>query len=152
VNVVAHGSTHDRHGRIARLLLLLATLFGLAAMHTLGHHGPHLPAGHHSSHPATMADNPAADGVIRAADACGTDRCGTVLAAPISGGHGLAGWDVCVAVLVGFAVLLLAAGLLRSGRAAGTAHRTGRSGPARPRAPPPVRVGLTFATVSVLRT
>lgn len=150
VDVVAHGSAHHRHGRTARLVLLLTTLIGLAAMHTLGHHGPHLGADHHRGHPAAMAPDPAiavADGLM-----CAGDGCGVILTAPMSGGHGPGGWDVCVAVLVAFAVLLLAATVLRARRAGATAHRGGPSSAARPRGPPTGRVGLTLATVSVLRT
>lgn len=156
VDLVAHGSTHDRPGRTARLMLLLATLLGLAAMHTLGHHGPHVTPGHHDRHPAAgvvmsaagivMSD---AGVVMSAAEACG---CGAILAAPMPGGDGTGGWDVCLAVLVAFAVLLLAAVLLRASRAAATAHQPGRSGSVRPRGPPAGRVGLLLATVSVLRT
>jgi hypothetical protein len=75
-----------------------------------------------------------------------------VLAGPMSGHHGMSGWDVCLAVLVAFAVLLLAAALLHARRTGATAHRTGRPARTGPRAPPPRRVGLTLATVSVLRT
>ncbi|MFD0578414.1 DUF6153 family protein [Dactylosporangium darangshiense] len=131
---MAHGSAHDRLGRTARLVLLLATLVGLAAMHTLGHDGPHLTTPAHTGHMATAAhDAPVLDG-------------------PANGHHGMSGWDVCLAVLVAFAVLLLAAALLHGRRAAGAAHLTGRTARTGPRAPPPRRVGLTLATVSVLRT
>ncbi|MFB9445869.1 hypothetical protein Dvina_32240 [Dactylosporangium vinaceum] len=138
------GSAHVRPGRTARVMLLLATLFGLAAMHTLGHHGPHLSLGHHHrDHPAVMAeDAPATAAVMRAA---------AELTAPIRGGDRPSGWDLCVAVLVAFTVLLLAALLLRARRAAATPSRAGRSSPAQPRGPPVRRFGLSLATVSVLR-
>lgn len=82
-----------------------------------------------------MAETPvdaAADDVMGTADDCGADSCGVVLAAPMTSGHAMADWDVCVAVLVAFAVLLLAAVLLRKRRADTTAHRAGLFGPARP--------------------
>lgn len=40
-------------GRVARWVLLACTLFGLAAMHTLGHGGMHGPATHETAGHAT---------------------------------------------------------------------------------------------------
>jgi hypothetical protein len=125
-------------GRAVRLALLLATLVGLTAMHTLGHSGTHLPAGHHHHEHAVTA----AAGMLASA----ADRPSGDLGA-------MTGWDVCVAILVAFAVMLLAAVLRRASlRAYGAATRNVTAGRTGPRAPPDRPVGLTLATVSVLRT
>ncbi|MEV8516447.1 DUF6153 family protein [Dactylosporangium sp. NPDC051484] len=159
-------AVHGRLGRTARLALLLATLLGLTAMHTLGHHGPRSPGG--DEHPATAAGPtggstavPTAEhaawapltAVLTVAGACSADGCGAPLAGPAGDHAGMSDWEVCLAVLVAFAVLLLAAALLHARRgtaaAAARARVTRRCGP---RAPPPRPVGLTLAAVSVLRT
>ncbi|MER7008314.1 DUF6153 family protein [Dactylosporangium sp. NPDC000555] len=151
-------AVNGRLGRSARLALLLATLLGLTAMHTLGHQGPR-PAGGHE-HPATTAGATAEHtasaplmAVLTLAGACAADGCGAPLAGPAGGHGGMSDWSVCLAVLVAFAVLLLAVALLHARR--GTAAAAARARVPRrcgPRAPPPRPVGLTLAAVSVLRT
>jgi hypothetical protein len=125
-------------------MLLVCTLVGLAAMHSLGHAGAMqtaamLTEGHHSA--AMAAGDCAGDGCVQAA------------AAPHGGGEDMAGWDVCLAVVGGVVVagLLAAALLAGAGRydVATALFGWRRLGP---RAPPaPLRVGLALATVSVLR-
>ncbi|MGW5667602.1 hypothetical protein [Micromonospora sp. NPDC003776] len=160
-------------GRWVRLLLLLCTLVGLTAMHTLGH-GTHTPADHATPHgtghhpaavePAAtwalagmtgrtdsdpMAGLPA---LVRAVSGCPGDAC-HLRALPLGdlGGHP-SGWAVCLAVLGAFAVVLLLAALLRArSRTAGPIA----AGPLRlaagPRAPPGRPYGLRLTAVSVLR-
>ncbi|MET8906530.1 hypothetical protein [Micromonospora sp. NPDC004551] len=132
-------------GRWARILLLLGTLVGLTAMHTLGH-GGHEPAERpvahavgHTGGAATLAD-------------CTGDGC-PVRALPLTHpGGDPSGWSVCLAVLGAFAVVLLLAVLLRAGSRGGfPAVRGPRRPAAGPRAPPPRPHGLRLATTSVLR-
>jgi len=142
-------------GPVARWMLLACTLFGLAAMHTLGHAGMRMDehVGHRSVSPAAAAvmDRPA--GVTAAMTAVTNDCLGCVQAgSPAGPGHGgMAGWDVCLAVLTGLAVLVLLTALLvtRSRREGPPARAVGR----RPRGPrgPPRPTGLTLAAASVLR-
>ncbi|MEU9824664.1 hypothetical protein [Micromonospora chersina] len=132
-------------GRWVRLLLLLCTLVGLTAMHTLGH-GAHSPAGHAAGHPAghTAA-------VAMVADCVG-DGCPARALPPADPGGDPSGWSVCLAVLGAFAVALLVVLLLRTGSRAVV---PAAGGPLRhavgPRAPPPRPYGLRLATTSVLR-
>lgn len=132
-------------GRWVRLLLLLCTLVGLTAMHTLGH-GAHSPSGHLAGHPAghTAA-------VAMVADCVG-DGCPARALPPADPGGDPSGWSVCLAVLGAFAVALLVVVLLRTGsRAAVAAARGALRHPTGPRAPPPRLYGLRLATTSVLR-
>ncbi|MFG3600354.1 DUF6153 family protein [Micromonospora chersina] len=131
-------------GRWVRLLLLLCTLVGLTAMHTLGHgaHSPSgQPAGHRAGHSAALA---------MVAD-CEGD-CPARALPPADPGADPSGWSVCLAVLGAFAVALLVVVLLRTGSRAAVATA---GGPLRhaagPRAPPPRPYGLRLATTSVLR-
>ncbi|MEV6629174.1 hypothetical protein AB0M54_00285 [Actinoplanes sp. NPDC051470] len=143
-------------GRVARWVLLACTLFGLAAMHTLGHAGMRMHE--HASHgPATLTVAPAVmmgDTALAAAAAGAVDDCpGCPHAAGSAGGHGgMGGWGVCLAVLSGLAMLvLLAVLLLARSRAGGARVRSSGSRLRVPRGPPPRRAGLTLAAVSVLR-
>ena len=146
-------------GRWTRLLLLLSTLVGLAAMHTLGH-GAHAAGGHRSDHPAPAGHHlgPApvlADPVATAATAMADCPGGGCLAhaLPLTGpGGDRSSWSVCVAVLGAFAVALLVALLMRAGSsAAGRAARGSWRPACGPRDPPPRPWGLRVAAVSVLR-
>ncbi|MER7274581.1 DUF6153 family protein [Dactylosporangium sp. NPDC000244] len=144
-------------GRTARIALLLATLLGLTAMHTLGHAGPHLPDGHQhvpaAEHVATMpvlsAVNTAA---LDALTGCAGDGCAMLLTGSGHDHGGMDGWAICLAVLVAFAVIVLVAMLLTRRRANASPARPRATRRAGPRAPPPRPFGLTLATVSVLRT
>ena len=136
-------------GRTARLLLLLATLLGVTAMHSLGHGaGPHPSAMTAHGHSASGAATP----MLAMPDPCADDNCSH---ATMSGDRhgGMTGWDICLAVLVAFAVALLVAALLKARLTiawAGTdPHASTLTGP---RAPPAGPLGLTLASVSVLRT
>ncbi|MFD2763602.1 DUF6153 family protein [Micromonospora eburnea] len=135
-------------GRMARLLLLLCTLVGLAAMHTLGHgaHGPAGRSGGHDSghHPAVAA--------LAAVETCPGDGCHAGVLPLRDLGGDPSGWSVCLAVLGAFAVALLVTVLLRAasrlaGPGLGRPHRATRG----PRAPPLRPYGLRLAAVSVLR-
>jgi len=133
-------------GRIARLVLLACTLFGLAAMHTIGHGGVD-HASHHDEPRAVAA------GMVVAVSDAASDGCECDHAAlqPLGRG-GMGGWGLCVAVLGALAVAVLLAALLLSA-VTGRRPRHPARGPGRaPRAPPALRFGLTLATVSVLRT
>ena len=125
-------------GRTARWFLLLGTLFGLAAMHTLGHSGMRMEPEPNS---ATMAFT----GPAAMSAPCPDGHC--------PGDHGaMDGWSICVAVLGGLAVFALLAELLiaRRGR-----HERVLGEPASaagtPRAPPIRPAGLILASTAVLR-
>jgi hypothetical protein len=133
-------------------VLLACTLVGLSAMHTLGHAGMH-EMGAHPGRVHADAHGQVVQ-VLVAGVASGDDCVGCVHLSSPDGDRdgGMAGWSVCVAILTGFAVLLLLAAVLR---AMLTRRRVPRPGDARcaapARAPPAGQVGLVLATVSVLR-
>lgn len=133
-------------GRTARLVLLLCTLFGLAAMHTIGHGGVD-HASHHEQSQAVAA------GVTLAMSSAAPDGCCSHAAELPMRGGGMGSWDLCVAVLSAFAVAVLLAALLLIAVGGRRPPRSARD-PSRwtPRAPPVLPFGLTLATVSVLRT
>jgi hypothetical protein len=138
-------------GRIARFVLLACTLFGLAAMHTIGH-GTMSSAHHHEAPSVAMHQLSAMPAFTQAdPDGCAAGGCLHAAVLPDSGGP-MDLRDLCVAVLSAFAVAMLLAGLL-------LAAVTGRFPPGsgdgrRPalRFPPIPPWGLTVVTVSVLRT
>lgn len=152
-----------RPGRAARVLVLLATLVGLAAMHTLGHgsaaHAATTPMpGHGAAAAAHGTAGMAATVAVTAAqvevlprEGCPDGHCAGLLAPPARHTTGLDWWDVCVAVLTALGVLLLLCWLV------GVVSRRGSGSPSQTRAVgasrgPPVRgLGLTLATVSVMR-
>ncbi|TCB99722.1 hypothetical protein E0H26_04000 [Micromonospora zingiberis] len=127
-------------GRWVRTVLLACTLFGLATMHSLGH-DPMIGAAGHGSH-------------AEAVPACADGHC-TALAAPASEqpGHGDgAGWGVCLAIAAGFALTVVLAVLLLRGTRGGRPRGRTPTPPAGGRAPPVFApIGLTTASVSVLR-
>jgi hypothetical protein len=136
-------------GRLARWALLACTLVGLAAMHSLGHdagaHATTKPAqGQHAVAMTADADRSAGD--------CPGDGCTRLSALPGGGGE-MAGWGVCLAIVGGFAVVLLVAAARRiAGRRDDPAGALLVGSGAGPRAPPGLLpAGLTLATVSVLR-
>jgi hypothetical protein len=94
--------------RLVQWLLLACTVFGLATMHTLGHSGMHAPADgvHHLAESTAAAAAASGLTVFLAETADGCDGC-TNGAAPVNSG-GMAGWGICVAVLVSAATLALA--------------------------------------------
>lgn len=130
------GPHRSAYGRAAQWLLLLGTVLGLAAMHTLGHAGMQMGSevGHSCrTGSAMVADDgmPAAAVTLlmnAVADPCAGDGCHDCGA--------MTGWSVCAAVLGGLAVAVLFALLLvvrrRSASGSGrslTAHGTSRSPP-----------------------
>jgi hypothetical protein len=130
-------------GQTARWLLLICTLFGLAAMHTLGHAS--MPMDTHADHAG-----------VSSADA-GPTAAGTVMTAPCpdghcGGGHGMDAWSVCLAILGGLALVVLIGALLsRRSRSTGP-HKRISAGPPAARAPPGRRYqGLRVASLAVLR-
>ncbi|MEU9507023.1 hypothetical protein AB0D32_12160 [Micromonospora sp. NPDC048170] len=154
-----------------RLLLLVCTLLGLAAMHTIGHDSHATGHTAEASAHAVAAPDPHADGadasmpprhdttlayaamaafpaVAGCPGGCASDR---LLPFGDTGGE-LPGWGVCLAVLGAFAAPLLVAALLSTGvRAVGPSGRDSVGSFPSPRAPPPLPVGLRLATVAVLR-
>ncbi|MFC8848756.1 MULTISPECIES: hypothetical protein [unclassified Micromonospora] len=166
-------------GRWVRLALLLCTLVGLAAMHTLGHgahsggtHDGHDGAAPRDGHPisVTLASGVAASGrlaggmaapaggmVVAALGAhagCPAGECVPARLLPVGGrADGPSGWSVCSAVLGALGVALLVAVLLLTGaRAFGPSGRRPGGAPAGPRGPPSRPLGLRLAEVSVSRT
>ncbi|MEU4367708.1 hypothetical protein [Micromonospora chersina] len=132
-------------GRWVRLLLLVCTLVGLTAMHTLGH-GAHSPSGQPAGHPAGHSA-----ALAMVAD-CEGDGCPARAVPPGDPGADPSGWSVCLAVLGAFAVALLVVVLLRTGSRSAVAAPGGPlRHPAGPRAAPPRPYGLRLATTSVLR-
>lgn len=146
-------------GWVARWVLLACTLFGLAAMHTLGHAGMHGPGmGESTGHSAgmqvlgsTAVMQAVADGVTGDGDGgCAGDGCAH-WGSRHGGGGDMAGWSVCVAVLTGFAIFLLLALLWSRITARKTPPCRGADSAGGARSPPIRHVGLVLARVSVLR-
>jgi hypothetical protein len=134
-------------GRTARLVLLLATAFGLALMHTLGHAGVRTDL--HTAHAAMAV--PAVTAVtapmaLTAATPCPGGHCD---------GHGshdpVDAWSVCLAILAGLAAIVLLLWLFTAirGRRPALSPRVLRV--LSPRAPPDRMAGLTLASTTVLR-
>lgn len=160
-------------GPWARLVVLLGTLLGLAAMHTLGH-GAHASGADPAAHPVAGHAVSAAAAMGTTAD-CPGDGCGHHAAGPARAagpatavlplayaparvlplgdpGGEPSGWSVCLAVLGAFAVVLLIAVSLRAGsRASGPAPRGALRPAWGPRAPPVRPYGLRLVAASVLR-
>lgn len=162
-------------GRWARLLLVVATLSGLAVMHTVGHSAH--PAGHDATIPVhgggiDVAVSAHGAGVpvggVRIVHPEPADRAattvdglahdGAVLVRSALGGSsrnsdgGLSGWGVCLAVLGAVGMALLLAVFLAAVARVVAPGVPGVGRPATsPRAPPFRPVGLRLATVSVLR-
>ncbi|MFF3853824.1 hypothetical protein [Micromonospora sp. NPDC002575] len=146
-------------GRWGRLALLLCTLVGLAAMHTLGHgaHSGGTHAGHDGATPRDGHPAPAVHAEAAGVPGALVGGAGGAVAFPGSAGGGRAdgpsGWSVCLAMLGALGVALLVAVLLLTGaRAPGPPGRQAGGVPAGPRAPPPRPLGLRLAEVSVSRT
>ncbi|WIM98591.1 DUF6153 family protein [Actinoplanes oblitus] len=142
------GTTAAAIGRLARTVLLLCTVFGLATMHTLGHAGVR---GEHPGAPAMSAVQAAVPSITTgsmssaSAEACPDDHC-------TGHHHQMTVWSVCLAVLGGLAVvLLLAMALVAAARPypGPRGHERTRRRPTR--APPGTRTGLTLASTAVLR-
>ncbi|MDI6101395.1 DUF6153 family protein [Actinoplanes sp. NEAU-A12] len=132
-------------GFITRWVLLVCTLVGLAAMHTIGHTGP--TGGMHPAAASTatvMVGVPGAVAAVSAAAPCLDGHCD---------GHGsMDPFSVCMAVLQGLAVAVLLAVLLLTVLGGhGRPHAAARPAAGAPRAPPARRTGLTIAEISVLR-
>ncbi|GLW35772.1 DUF6153 family protein [Actinoplanes regularis] len=129
-------------GRVARTVLLLSTVLGLAFMHTLGHSGLQGETAGTAMANLTAAAAPVVEAFI--ADPCPDGHCD---------GHGQHGaWSVCSAILTALAAVILAMVALllaaRRGPGVAPAMMARRSGP---RAPPRSPTGLTLASTAVLR-
>ncbi|MEU7620291.1 hypothetical protein AB0B27_29965 [Micromonospora rifamycinica] len=160
-------------GRWLRLLLLVGTLLGLSAMHTLGHDA-HVADGHPAGHgasaedphrPVAKPDAPADRSSARGSMTVPADPvrggpavdlavagCGAGCAAAMPGGSSgtpSTPWSVCLAVLGALTVAVLVLLFVVRSRPAGVSRPPSR--PRGPRAPPPRPLGLRLATVSVLR-
>jgi len=136
-------------GRGVRWLLLAATVFGLAMMHTLGHAGMQMDASPHSDAPhavsvMTGAQAPAVQPAVMFLPAvpCTDSHCG---------GGAMNGWSICVAVLGGLAIVTILTALLVQRRDPTITPGEDASTPGTPRAPPRRRAGLTLATTTALR-
>jgi hypothetical protein len=142
-----------------RWLLLVWTLFGLAAMHTLGHTGaghsmamPERPAIHRMQTTAMMlAEHPMhlTHVAVPGGEAC-PSGCVHVGDGHPAGGHP-DGWSVCLAVLAALAVAVLVGWLVRAATVRHGANRPMRPVTLTPRGPPQPGVGLHLADLSVLR-
>lgn len=139
-------------------MLLVGTLFGLAAMHTIGHsaitHAGH-GRGAQPSSTRQFSTIPAITATVSAvtqsqSDGCAGDGCLHAAALPDGGQMGY--WDLCVAVLSAFAIAMLLAALLLIAVTGRFPPRSGGRRRFSPRGPPILPFGLTLATVSVLRT
>ena len=151
--VAVTGERRQVAGRVARWALLVCTLFGLAAMHTLGHAGMRMDAhpGHGPAGAAVAMDVPVNGAAAQTALADDCPGCPHASGPHAPGRGGVPGWTVCLAVLGGLAVLVLLAALpwarlRRFGLPASAAT-------ARPPVPrgPPRSAGLILARLSVLR-
>ncbi|MGW8887074.1 hypothetical protein [Streptomyces sp. NPDC055749] len=144
-----------RSATFGQWLLLVALLFGIATMHTVGHPSEHPPPGTsatvaHAGHPAASdADaHVGADAGAGVGAGVGADLGADADAAPMSGMDPMA---VCLAVLSTWAVALLALRLLRPKRAGPLSSRAaGVRLPLLPRPDPPPRKTV-LASLSVLR-
>jgi hypothetical protein len=129
--------------RATGTLLLACTLFGVVSLHTLGHSGAH-----HSEAAAPTEFSARGSAVGQPCERTGCHWMATWSGPRL---RDSTPWDVCLAVLTGCLVVILArawaAGAAIPARAAarpGSAHR-------RPRSPPGPGAGLQIAVVSVLR-
>lgn len=134
-------------GHLARLLLLVCTVLGVAALHTVGHAAL---AGQGREHPATAAAVAAV--VPGDLGGCDGDGCPHHAAGPGGAADTSRWWDVCVAVLGALAAGALAVRLWARARGASPVV----SAPARWRPPPrsgrASTAGLIVTSMVVLRT
>ncbi|WP_157410762.1 DUF6153 family protein [Actinoplanes rectilineatus] len=147
---MTHRPTTDIR-RSARWLLLMGTLFGLAAMHTLGHTGMQMDQPAHHETPVMTSIMGAVQTYLeptaqmREAPSCTGDHC------PGDDGA-MSQWSVCLAVLGGLAVFAFLLAVLIGGRRTGTSAAGQAMSPAvASRAPPDKWFGLTIASTAVLR-
>jgi hypothetical protein len=134
-------------GRTVRWLLLACTLFGLAAMHTIGHAGMRHGASDHS--PAMVVAMSGTTSAESAADGLCDGGCAH---GPGSAPHGgMAGWSVCLAVLGAVATLILLAMLVAPSRRRQRPASVADPWAVVSRGPPVRPAGLALAAVSVLR-
>jgi hypothetical protein len=139
--VVGVWGTAARDRVIARWVLLLCTVTGLAMMHTLGHATP----GHHPADSSVSAMiGSSAEPAAHCHGGCGDTSPGG------PGGHPAA-WEICLAIVGGLTIAVLLVVLLIG--------RAGRRHPPRPpggdpgyaRRAPPQPFGLAVSSVSALR-
>jgi hypothetical protein len=122
-------------GRLAWLMLIVAVVFGVGLMHTLGHP---VAGDFHACHHATPATESGTGSGGDAGDGCG---------------GGIDPLSICLAVLAGLGLVAGGMGVLRL--AGGSAVRFARRRRAAVYAPvraPPRLVGLAVTRVAVLRT
>ncbi|WP_045740338.1 hypothetical protein [Actinoplanes rectilineatus] len=137
--------------RLARLVLLLCTLFGFAALHTVGHAAV---SEHHTVTFTTTASGPA---FVSAAspvddDDCGGDGCTHTVAMPADAYGGSSRSDVCVAILSVIAIGVLLGARLLMGLADRASAADGRQLVRTSRSSRRPAWGLAVTAVAVMRT
>ncbi|MEO3773998.1 hypothetical protein [Micromonospora sp. B9E7] len=154
------GVSAVRGGWLVRLVLLTATLIGLAAMHSLGHQ----PAGagpHHGSAVPPNRHAVAQPGAVLAAVAavnaavphgCAGEGCVGLTAAPGGAPGHMPGWAVCLAVVGAFGVSLALTAALLLRRTGITSRDRSQPSVTVSRGPPAwFPMGRRVAALSVLR-
>jgi len=131
--------------RLTGVLLLACTILGVASLHTLRHQD----TGHAGA--ARVEAGPVQEPGVIAGAPCDADGCHWLAS---SGGHlprHSSLWDVCLAVLTGSLVLILARSLVSATAFTVVPARRSRSPRLLPRPPPRQRLGLKITAVSALR-
>ncbi|SCL31861.1 hypothetical protein GA0074692_3191 [Micromonospora pallida] len=128
-------------------MLLACTVFGLAAMHSLGH-DPVMPLTADAGHTAHVAMPAPAD---LHHDDCVGNGCVQLLNAPAGHDGHLPGWAVCLAVVGALTLAVLLGLLLTAGVTLTLPGLPPASGIAGSRGPPARPFGLHLASVSVQR-
>lgn len=139
------GVERKRSGAFGQWLLLVALLFGIATMHTVGHPAEHPPPG--TAATVAHGGHPEAESAPTASSALPRPAAPDADAPPMSGMDPMA---VCLAVLSTWAVALIALRLLGPRRAGPTHDGAAVRLPLAPWPNPPPRRTL-LASLSVLR-
>ncbi|MGW4941906.1 hypothetical protein ACWEOZ_09985 [Actinoplanes sp. NPDC004185] len=132
--------------RFARLLLLLCTVLGVAALHTVGHAAV-IDTDHHAAALALSAVP-----TIEESDGCDGDGCSHQILMPGTGRDSSQRWDVCLAALdtLSTGALATALALIAVFGWAISATMRRRSGP--PTGLRHMSLGLTLTRLAVIRT